>query len=134
MKFIKQAESVKEISHMTLSPNRRFLAVCERHRGDQNTYIAIYDIKSLFTQHDFKEKSRHNVADLYPVGVFTGNQRDLTGNHHMAGGAPSRHIISIKFSYDSKYLGLLVSSDPQGNSDVKAIVYSWIEPTGKERK
>jgi len=52
----------------------------------------------------------------------------------MTGGAPPRHIISIKFSHDSKYLGLLVSSDPHGNADVKAIVYSWIEPTGKERK
>ncbi len=31
-------------------------------------------------------------------------------------------------------MGLLVSSDPNGNSDVKALIYSWIEPLGKESK
>ena len=31
MKFIKQADTLKEVTAMALSPNKRFLAVCERH-------------------------------------------------------------------------------------------------------
>lgn len=41
-------------------------------------------------------------------------------------------MLSLRFSQDSKYLGILVSSDPQGNGDVKAFIYSWIDPVGKE--
>lgn len=90
MKFIKQQENVKEISSLTLSPNKRFLAVCERHRGDPTTYIALYDIKLLFKQggvggsHGFKERLRINVAELYPPGMFAGGQaKDLGGvGHH----------------------------------------------------
>jgi 6-phosphogluconolactonase (cycloisomerase 2 family) len=48
MKFIKQPEYVREISSMTISPKKQFLCVCERHKNDSSTYIAIYDIKNLF--------------------------------------------------------------------------------------
>lgn len=94
MKFIKQAENVREISSMTLSPNKRFLAVCERHSGDPTTYIALYDITTLFKGHSFKEKVRINVSDLYPPGMFAaGQQKDLGssgmgGHHHMSTFAP----------------------------------------------
>lgn len=50
MKFIKQGDSVKEITSITLSPNKRFMAVCERQRGEPNTFIVLYDVKSLFKQ------------------------------------------------------------------------------------
>jgi hypothetical protein len=73
MKFIRQAENVREITSLTLSPNKRFLAVCERHRGDPTTYVALYDIKTLFKGHQFKERLRINVADLYPPGMFAVN-------------------------------------------------------------
>ena len=74
MKFIKQSDIVKEISSITLSTNKRMMAVCERHRQDNSTYIAMYDVKNIFKQGgaNFKEKSRFNVLDLYPPGLFTG--------------------------------------------------------------
>ena len=84
MKFIKQPEQVREITSLTLSPvNKRFLAVCERHRGDPNTYISLYDIKTLFKQQAFKERIRINVGDLYPPGMFAAaQQKDLTALQH----------------------------------------------------
>ena len=51
MKFIRQAESIKEITAMRLSPNNRFLAVCERHKNDPNAYISFYDMKSAGFKH-----------------------------------------------------------------------------------
>ena len=129
---------------MILSPNKRFLAVCERHKNDPTSYITIYDIKTVFKSQAFKERMRLNVADLFPAGVFstgpTGTGKDLQSHHtigaHHQSSAPSnqKYIISLRFSADSKYLGLLVSNDPNGNGDVKALVYSWIEPNGKESK
>jgi hypothetical protein len=66
MKFIKQGDSVKEITSITLSPNKRFMAVCERQKGEPNTFIVLYDVKLLFKQlHGTKEKLRLNVGDLY---------------------------------------------------------------------
>jgi len=89
MKFIKQQENVKEISSITLSPNKRFLAVCERHRGDPTTYIALYDIKLLFKQGGvgashggFKERLRINVAELYPPGMFAAGGPAHHGGAH----------------------------------------------------
>lgn len=87
---------------------------------------------------------RLNVADLFPAGVFStgpaGTGKDLQshhtiGAHHQSSASSNqKYIISLRFSADSKYLGLLVSNDPNGNGDVKALVYSWIEPNGKESK
>jgi hypothetical protein len=47
MKFIRQPDIVKEISSLTLSTNKKMLAVCERHRQDNSTYITLYDIKKF---------------------------------------------------------------------------------------
>lgn len=83
------------------------------------------------------------MLDLFPAGVFTGqagtgggkdNSTHHTNTNSFASGGVHKHVISLRFSQDSKYLGLLVSSDPNGNSDVKAFIFSWIEPTGKESK
>jgi hypothetical protein len=140
MKFIKQSDHIVQITSMILSPNKRFLAVCEKHKNDQSAYIAIYDIKTVFKQQSYKERLRLNVADLFPPGAFgMGASKDLASHHtghHTASssGTNQKHIISLRFSADSKYLGLLVSNDPHGNGDVKALVYSWIEPNGKESK
>jgi hypothetical protein len=30
---------------MCLSPNKRFLAICEKHKHDNNAYVSFYDIK-----------------------------------------------------------------------------------------
>ncbi len=65
MKFIKQGDQVKEITSITLSPNKRFMAVCERQKGELNTFIVLYDVKMLFKQQGSKEKLRLNVGDLY---------------------------------------------------------------------
>ena len=46
MKFIIQSEQLKEITAMALSPNKRFLAVGERHKNDLNAYVSFYDMKN----------------------------------------------------------------------------------------
>lgn len=120
---------------MTLSHNKQILAVCERHRGDPSTYIVIYNIKSLFKQGLFKERLRINVTDLYPPGVISG-AKDLSAHHSVHHGGTfspaQKFVISLRFSQDFKFIGVLVSSDPNGNGDVKAFVFQWIEPTGKD--
>lgn len=45
MRFIKQQETLKEICAIALAPNKRFLAVCERHKGDTSTYLSFYDLE-----------------------------------------------------------------------------------------
>ena len=45
---------------MTLSPNKRFLAICERHKNDPNAYLSIYDMKTNFKQ----IKQSINVCEL----------------------------------------------------------------------
>jgi hypothetical protein len=61
MKFIKQAETLKEITAMTLSPNKRFLAVCERHKNDFNAYLSFYDMKN----NSYKQfKASINVSEM----------------------------------------------------------------------
>jgi hypothetical protein len=45
MKFIRQSENLKEITCLALAPNKRFLAVCERHKNDANTYLSFYDME-----------------------------------------------------------------------------------------
>ena len=102
----------------------------------------MYDIKNIFKQgSSFKEKMRINILDLFPPGLFTGGAgaaKDSSALHTNAnsfvGGGSHKHILSLRFSQDSKYLGLLVSSDPNGNSDVKALIFSWIEPSSKDSK
>ena len=37
---------MKEITAMCLSSNKRFLAVCEKHRNDPNAYVSFYDMKN----------------------------------------------------------------------------------------
>jgi hypothetical protein len=47
MKFIRQPDVVKEISSLTLSASKKILAVCERHRQDNSTYITLYERKKI---------------------------------------------------------------------------------------
>lgn len=64
MKFIRQAESLKEVTAMALCPKWRFLAVCEKHWGNMNAFISIYDMKTP----DFKaEKSKLSVCETEPT-------------------------------------------------------------------
>ena len=63
MKFIKQGDTLKEVTAMALSPNWRFLAVCERHWSNLNAFISIYDMKTT----DFKlEKSKLQAWETEP--------------------------------------------------------------------
>jgi hypothetical protein len=109
MKFIRQPDIVKEISSLTLSTNKRVLAVCERHRQDNSTYITIYeDVKNVFKQGaSYKEKSRINVVDLFPPGLFTGggpgagkdnSALHTNANSFVGSGGAHKHIISLRFS------------------------------------
>jgi len=55
---------LKEVTAMALSPNRRFLAICEKHRNNMNAFISIFDMKTP----DFKaEKSKLNVCETEPT-------------------------------------------------------------------
>jgi hypothetical protein len=61
MKFIRQSESLKEITALCLSPNKKFLAVCETQKdGDKAAYITFYDMKSTFYKNI---KSHINVCE-----------------------------------------------------------------------
>ena len=82
---------------MAMSPNKKFLAVCEKHKNDFNPYITFYDMKSpLFNT----IKAHINVCESTP-----SNQRQ---------------IISITFSNDSKYIACLMDAP-----DCKAIAWDW---------
>ena len=60
MKFIRQSDMLKEITAMCLSPNKKFLAICEVQKDDKAAYIAFYDVKTPF----FKNiKSPINVCE-----------------------------------------------------------------------
>jgi len=64
MRFIKQSETIKEVTAMSLSPNWRFLAVSEWHKNNLSAFISIYDMKTA----DFKaEKSKLNVCEIEPT-------------------------------------------------------------------
>jgi WD40 repeat protein len=80
-----------------MSPNKKFLAVCEKHKNDFSAYITFYDMKN---PHYKNVKSHINVCDSTPT-----NQKQ---------------IISISFSNDSKYIACLLDSP-----DCKAIAWDW---------
>jgi hypothetical protein len=46
MKFIKLSEKLKEITAVSISPNKKFLAVCETQRDDRAAYVSFYDLKT----------------------------------------------------------------------------------------
>ena len=82
---------------MALSPNRRFLAVCERHWNNLSAFISIYDMKTA----DFKaEKSKLNVYETEPTVAKT--------------------IKSIAFSFDSKHIAAIIEG-----GDTKAVAWEW---------
>jgi hypothetical protein len=82
---------------MALCPKRRFLAVCEKHRGNLSAFISIYDMKTP----DFKaEKSKLNVCETEP--------------------AQSKTIKSVAFSSDSKNIAAIIEG-----GDTKAIAWEW---------
>ena len=98
MKFIKQAEHLKEITAMALSPNRRFLAVCERHWNTpraQSAFISLYDLKSS----DGKLLKAHiDVSETEP--------------------SSQKLIKSVAFSHDSKNIAVVYDGPER-----KAIVW-----------
>jgi hypothetical protein len=101
MRFIKQPDNLKEVTAMSLSPNRRFLAVCERQYNHLSAFISIYDMKTP----DFKiEKNRLSVCDTVPNTQKT--------------------IKSIGFSYDSKHIAAIIEGP-----DSKAIAWEWFSKT-----
>ena len=60
MKFIRQPEIVKEITAMALAPNKKFIAICEKHVDDKSAYLSFYDMKNMY----FKPIKMHiNVCD-----------------------------------------------------------------------
>mmetsp|Transcript_2941 Transcript_2941/g.2776 ORF Transcript_2941/g.2776 Transcript_2941/m.2776 type:complete len:99 (+) Transcript_2941:183-479(+) len=78
MLFIKQSDQIKEITAMRLSPNKRFLAVCEKHKNDSSAYLSIYDVKRDDNRKSLsikQIKNSINVVDLVtPFSQGPGNQ------------------------------------------------------------
>ncbi len=101
MRFIKQSEQLRDVTAMALSPNRRFLAVCERHFGNLSAFISLYDLKTP----DFKtEKAQINVCETEPSSQKT--------------------IRSVAFSHDSKNIAAVIEGP-----DCKAIVWEAYNKT-----
>ena len=87
MKFIKQQDQIKEITCMCLSPNKKFLAVCERHKNDQNAYISFYDMRgSGYKPH----KQSVNIGEM--VGGFPSS----VGYQTTGGKAPENNTTQIQ--------------------------------------
>ena len=80
---------------MALSPNRRFLAVCERYRDNMSAFISFYDMKT------FKSEKNHiSVCEALPT--------------------TQKEIIHIAFSADSKFIAILLHGP-----ETRAVVYEW---------
>ncbi len=97
MRFIKQPETLREITAMAISPNRRFLAICERHRDNLSAFISFYDMKS---PDNSKVENRINVSEAQPTSQKT--------------------IKSIAFSHDSKHVAAIIEGP-----DCKAVAWEW---------
>ena len=110
---------------MTLSPNKRFLAVCERHKNDHNAYLSFYDMKSGFRH----IKQSLNISELitpFPSSNQYVNQSAGKDASHIvtqsgANMPAQRVIVSLKFSQDSKYVAFIVTD----GVDCKAVAYDW---------
>lgn len=69
---------------MTLSPNKRFLAVCERQKNDFSAYITFYDMKSGFRQ----IKQSINVNEIitpFPSSNQYATQSTVKDSSQLAG-------------------------------------------------
>mmetsp|Transcript_11207 Transcript_11207/g.11271 ORF Transcript_11207/g.11271 Transcript_11207/m.11271 type:complete len:108 (+) Transcript_11207:269-592(+) len=99
MKFIRQIESLKEITALCVSWNKKFLAVCETHTdGDNAAYITFYDMKSSFYKNI---KSHINVCEQQIPTI-------------------KKYVTSISFSSNSEYIACLLNVP-----DCKALAYDW---------
>ena len=67
MRFLRQSDSVREITSLNISTNKRYLAVCEKRHGDNNAHISFYDIKNL---NNVKFMKSTNMTDM----VFGGKK------------------------------------------------------------
>lgn len=132
---------------MTLSPNKRFLAVCERHKNDTNAYVSFYDMKQNFKQikqsinitelvspfpstnsQSYNSAQQKDQSHIASSQIQSPNQNtNLLGNSSYAVGGSQAHtasqktIISLGFSNDSKYVAMIVTD----GVDSKAVAYDW---------
>ena len=109
--------------------SRRYLAVCEKRYFDHHAYISFYDFKNV----DFK---KNNLAPKYlkTVNISEFVYQAIykkSSNHHSKDfetkqaeeEQPQKHIISLSFSKDNKYLAIILSDK---NLDTKACIYDWL--------
>jgi len=100
MKFIRLGEDLKEVTAVALTPNKKFLAVCEVVRDDKSAYVAFYDMKTTFYKNT---QTRINACE----GQNPVNQRFIT---------------AVAFSADSKYVACLLNVP-----DCKVVIYEWFK-------
>jgi len=133
MRFIRNPPSLKEITSLALSPNKRFLAVAEKHKGDPNPYLSFYDMKSV----QFKQiKGMVSLADqLTPIvqNPKEAGQSNLSTSQiqHQSSStknvlpaqalSTNKQILSLAFSNDSKYLAFIYAE----GADSKAVALEW---------
>lgn len=114
MTFIRQPDQVKEITGLTLSTNRRYLAVNEKRVTDLHAHVTLYDLKQQVTNPKFLKTI--NISEM----VCGQLNRQPGGKDDEAN---QKYVASLSFSKDNKYLGILISDK---NLDTRAIIYEWI--------
>jgi hypothetical protein len=118
MNYIMQPNHIKEVMGLTLSTNRRYLAVHEQRHNDLHCYVSFYDLKVPANPKFMKSvniselvygslKQRGGGDELSPAGTLESN---------------CKHIISLAFSKDNKHLAAVVSDK---NKDTRAVIYDW---------
>jgi hypothetical protein len=94
MRFIKTSDSVRELSQIHVSGDKRHLAVAEKKKNDKSVYLYVIDLKSSA----FKMTSRGKI-NLFQTG---DDAPPLTSE---------KYVVDLSFSHDSKYLVALTKPD-----------------------
>lgn len=95
MSFLPLNESLEKIVSIAISPNKKFIAICEKIRDDDDSKkkypnVSVYNIKSQ------QQKS----TDGNEKKVFTYSETTVA------------HFISMAFSYDSRFL-VCLTEEPE---------------------
>lgn len=116
MTFLNPAENVKEITGLTLSQNRKYLAVHENHLNDYHAWITVYQFISKAS--DPKLIKSINFSELVYGNLKIKDNQDKASEEF----DPQKNIVSLSFSKDNKYMAVLLSD---ASKDTRALIYDW---------
>ena len=149
MTFITQPDFVKQVTAMRLTPNKKYLVVCEQHVKDPSCFISVYDLKNaeaprmlkphMNVTEMAKDMGVSSQAQSANTGLLGGQPRDTvaSGGAGMTSGAASnaaatmrslpearpKMITNFGFSSQgsSKYIVLVMCDD----TDSKVVILDW---------